>query len=61
MDLLEIKGTMITTDALNTQKDTARKAREKGADYVFPVKGNHATLLEEIDLMFKRLLSKLAF
>ncbi len=53
MDLLEIKGTMITTDALNTQKDTAHKARERGADDVLPVKGNHATLLEEIDLMFK--------
>jgi predicted transposase YbfD/YdcC len=53
MELLDLEGTIITTDALNTQKQTACKAREKGADYFLPVKGNHATLLEEIELTFK--------
>src|SRR5690606_18270205 len=47
MDLLDLKGTIITADALNTQKETARKAIEKGADYVLPVKGNHPSLQEE--------------
>lgn len=52
MDLLDLKGTIITTDALNTQKTTAHKAIEKGADYFLPVKGNHPTLQEEIELLF---------
>jgi len=52
MSLLDLKGTIITGDALNTQKETARKAVEKGADYVLPVKGNHPTLKEEIEVLF---------
>lgn len=52
MDLLDLKGTIVTADALNTQKSIAAKAVEKGADYVLPVKGNHAGLLEEIELLF---------
>lgn len=53
MDLLDLKGTIITADALNTQKEIAKKTIEKGADYFLPVKGNHPTLLEEIKLTFK--------
>ena len=53
MDLLDLKGTIVTADALNTQKNIAAKAIESGADYVLPVKGNHQTLLEEIELLFK--------
>src|ERR1700730_12863883 len=52
MDLLDLKGTIITTDALNTQKTTANKAIEKEADYFLPVKGNHPSLQEEIELLF---------
>lgn len=51
MDLLDLKGTIITTDALNTQKETAFKAIKGGADYVLPVKGNHPSLQEEIELL----------
>jgi predicted transposase YbfD/YdcC len=32
--LLEIKGCIVTVDALNTQKDIAEEIREQGADYV---------------------------
>jgi predicted transposase YbfD/YdcC len=53
MELLDLKGTIITSDALNTQKDTAAKAIDLGADYVLPVKDNHPGLLEDIDLLFK--------
>ncbi len=52
MDLLDLKGTIITADALNTQKTTPSKTIEKVADYFLPVKGNHPTLLEEIILLF---------
>ena len=52
MDFLDLKGTIITADALNTQKEIARKAIEKGADYFLPAKGNQPTILEEIELTF---------
>jgi predicted transposase YbfD/YdcC len=53
MDLLDLKGTIITADALNTQKTVAKKAIELGADYLLPVKGNHKGLLEDIELLFQ--------
>jgi predicted transposase YbfD/YdcC len=52
MELLDLKGTIITADAMNTQKKTAAKAIELGADYVLPLKGNQAGLLEEVELLF---------
>ena len=53
MELLDLKDTIITADALNTQKETVKKAMNMEADYVLPVKGNHPTLFEEIDTLFK--------
>jgi predicted transposase YbfD/YdcC len=48
MDMLELKGCIVTTDALNCQKTVARKAIEKKADYVLAVKGNHPVMHDEI-------------
>jgi len=45
IDLPELKGAIVTTDALNTQKNVASALVEKGAGYVLPVKGNHPGLL----------------
>jgi predicted transposase YbfD/YdcC len=53
MEVLDLTGTIITADALNTQKEVATKAIACGADYLLPVKGNHPTLLEELQLLFK--------
>jgi predicted transposase YbfD/YdcC len=41
MDQLFLKGSIVTTDALNTQKSTVAKIIEKEAHYVLPVKENH--------------------
>jgi len=46
--LLEIKGCLVTLDALNAQKEIVREIREQEADYVVAVKGNHPTLLAEV-------------
>lgn len=47
---LDIKGAIITGDALHTQTETATViVREKEADYVFTVKGNQPTLKSEIE------------
>lgn len=53
MDLLDLKGTIVIADALNTQKIIALKAQKLGADYTLPVKGNHKGLLEDIELLFQ--------
>jgi predicted transposase YbfD/YdcC len=55
MDSLDLNETVITTDALNTQKAIVAKAEECGADYLFPVKANQPSLLEEITSAFEQL------
>jgi predicted transposase YbfD/YdcC len=37
----ELKECIITIDAMGCQKNIAEHIREKGADYVFALKGNH--------------------
>lgn len=50
---LDIDSTVITADALHTQRDHAKfLVGEKNADYVFTVKGNQPNLLAEIEDRF---------
>jgi predicted transposase YbfD/YdcC len=51
MEMLDIKGTIVTIDAMGTQKDIAKKIVEAGADYILAVKGNQETLLEDVETM----------
>jgi hypothetical protein len=52
VERLNLQGAVVTTDALLTQKDLARHlVEQKGADYLFTVKGNQPTLLEDLKLM----------
>ncbi|WOL41015.1 ISAs1 family transposase [Pyramidobacter sp. YE332] len=39
LDLFQVKDTVVTIDAMGTQKDIAAKIIEKGGDYVLAVKG----------------------
>lgn len=50
---LEIKGAVITADAMHTQKTSVKSVIDKKADYAFPVKENQSNLLEDIKLLFK--------
>lgn len=52
LDNLDISGAIITADALNCQKEIAKKVREKNADYFLALKGNQGTLLEETKSYF---------
>ena len=52
LDLLRIKGAIVTIDAAGCQKAIVAKIVEKGADYVIGLKGNQPTMLEEMSLMF---------
>jgi predicted transposase YbfD/YdcC len=60
LDSLNIKGHIITTDAMGCQTEIVKKIRKKRADYVLAVKGNQPTLHEAIRLYFadEELLSK---
>ncbi len=53
LEKLQIKGHIITIDAMGTQKAIAEKIRSKRADYVLAVKGNQGTLHEELMEYFK--------
>jgi predicted transposase YbfD/YdcC len=50
---LDIKGSIITTDALNTQKKSATLIVSKGADYLTALKGNQSTLHDDVILFFE--------
>ena len=51
IEMLDIKGSIVTIDAMGTQKDIAEKIVEVGADYILAVKGNQETLLEDVEAM----------
>lgn len=44
---LDIKGAIITGDALHCNRGMARTIVERGADYVLPIKGNQDSLLSD--------------
>ena len=48
MRMLDLKGTVITADALNTQKTVATQAIEGKGDYLLPVKGSQPGLEEAV-------------
>ena len=52
LNLLNIEKGIVSIDAMGCQKEIASKIREKKADYILMVKGNQATLLEEIKAVF---------
>lgn len=53
LDTLNIKGHIITTDAMGTQREIVKKIRKKKADYVLALKGNQGTLYNDVKLYFE--------
>lgn len=49
---MNLKGTIITADAMNCQKETAAVVMESGRDYVLALKGNHGLFHEEVKDFF---------
>jgi predicted transposase YbfD/YdcC len=58
--VLELKGCIVTIDAMGCQKEIAAQIAEKKADYVLALKGNHATAHEEIEAFFTDLVAPCA-
>ena len=52
LDLLTVKGAIVTIDAMGCQKEIAKKIVEKEADYVLALKGNQGTLSADVELFF---------
>ena len=49
LEILSIKGCIVTIDAMGCQTEIAKKIIEKEADYMLAVKGNQGTLEQEIN------------
>ncbi len=52
LKMLELKGALVTIDAMGCQKDIANTIIDRGGDYLLPVKDNHPTLRNDIELFF---------
>jgi len=53
LEMLELKGCIVTIDAMGCQKDIAEQIIEQGGDYVLAVKGNQGQLHEAVVDFFK--------
>ncbi len=52
LNLLVIKGCIVTIDAMGCQKAIAEKIIDKEADYVLALKGNQGNLSKDVELFF---------
>lgn len=52
LDMLTIKGAIVTIDAMGCQREIAAKVIEKEADYVLALKGNQGTLRDDVEEFF---------
>lgn len=57
LDLLDLKGVIVTIDAMGCQKGIARKISEKGADYLLSLKGNQEKIHEYVRDFFSQEMS----
>ncbi len=53
LELLEIKGCIVTIDAMGTQSEITEKITKMDADYILSLKENQPTLYEDIRLYFE--------
>jgi predicted transposase YbfD/YdcC len=52
IELLDLKGSVVTIDAMGCQKEIAEKIRKADADYVLMLKDNHPKLREAVNELF---------
>lgn len=54
LDMLEISGSLISIDAMGCQKTIADKILDKGANYLFGLKGNQEQIHEAVKALFEQ-------
>ena len=52
LDMVNIKGAVVTADAMHCQKETVEKIIDNGGDYVVQLKGNQGNFHEDVYAMF---------
>jgi predicted transposase YbfD/YdcC len=53
LELLDITDSVVTIDAMGTQKQIARQIINKKADYILALKSNHPAIYEDVSLFLK--------
>lgn len=54
LQLLELRGSFVSLDAMGTQTEIARQIIEQGGDYLLALKPNHPLLFEEVTAFFSQ-------
>lgn len=54
LNWLDVRGAIVTIDAMGCQKAITEKIVEKGGDYFIALKGNQETLFEDVKLHFEQ-------
>jgi predicted transposase YbfD/YdcC len=57
LELIDIKGAIITIDAMGTQTEIVRLIRAQKADYILALKTNHPTLFQQVKNWFEQALA----
>ena len=52
LDMIDVKGAVVTMDAMHCQKETVEKIINNGGDYVVQLKGNQGNFHEDVYAMF---------
>lgn len=53
LKMLDLKGCIVTADAIHSHKAIAKTIVEQGGDYVLPIKDNQKNFKEEIEMLFQ--------
>lgn len=53
LKVLDLKGNLVTIDAMGCQKKIAKQIIDQEGDYVFNLKGNQSSLHDDVTLFFK--------
>lgn len=54
LEQLDLRGAIVTTDAMGTQTAIAKQIKQAGADYILTLKANHPTLAKEAINWFEK-------
>lgn len=57
LDILDIKNSIVTLDAMHCQKETVEKIIDKKGNYIIGLKGNQKNFYADMDRYFKDILS----
>jgi predicted transposase YbfD/YdcC len=60
LEKLDLSGTIVTMDAMGTQRKIAQQIIEQKADYLLALKGNQSSLHDDVALWFKSNTGKLS-